>query len=433
MLERLPPFLPGRGREDLHRHPLAAQDQQIPLASDRRSGLADRDQKISAAHQIGSGVRKRSSDATTKNKEGRLRRQTLRRVLHAGGDPRDRQLRRRAPYRGDSRNRDARARAGGADRLSVARLHGRSLCRMDPLGHQRRRLPAAARRRRSNSSRKCSRRCSRCSPRSYIHIGGDECPKGRWKACPLCQHAHPRGGAQGRIPVCRATSSTASNAGCIPTAGRSSVGTKSSRAAFRKPRNIMSWNGSDPGIKAAQREHPGDYDAEMVLLLAITARPPTRSVNEPLGNTRYVSVATGLPASTLRRGSRCPTRETDQGRAVQPLDGVHRGHPPRTAHGPAAHGGSRRRRAGPTTARITTISCAGFRRWSPSTRPKATTTPPICSRASNDARQRFRSRTNPQVTTCGVFFHAPSAAKPGHAPDAAMGTSARESGYFSDT
>lgn len=40
--------------------------------------------------------------------------------------------------------------------------------------------------------------------------------------------------------------------------------------------------------------------------------------------------------------------------------------------------------------------------------------------------------------TCGVFFHAPPAQSPGHAPDAAMGTSARESvpaesGYFSDT
>lgn len=40
--------------------------------------------------------------------------------------------------------------------------------------------------------------------------------------------------------------------------------------------------------------------------------------------------------------------------------------------------------------------------------------------------------------TCGVFFHAPSAQSPGNAPDAAMGTSARESGpaesgYFSDT
>ena len=24
-------------------------------------------------------------------------------------------------------------------------------------------------------------------PSKLIHIGGDECPKGRWKACPLCQ------------------------------------------------------------------------------------------------------------------------------------------------------------------------------------------------------------------------------------------------------
>jgi len=23
-------------------------------------------------------------------------------------------------------------------------------------------------------------------PGSYIHIGGDECPKGRWERCPLC-------------------------------------------------------------------------------------------------------------------------------------------------------------------------------------------------------------------------------------------------------
>ena len=24
-------------------------------------------------------------------------------------------------------------------------------------------------------------------PSKYIHIGGDECPKARWKECPLCQ------------------------------------------------------------------------------------------------------------------------------------------------------------------------------------------------------------------------------------------------------
>lgn len=58
---------------------------------------------------------------------------------------------------------------------------------------------------------------------------------------------------------------------------------------------------------------------------------------------------------------------------------------------------------------------------------------PICSRASNDARQRFRSRTPRRSQPAGCFSMRHPPQSPGHAPDAAMGTSARESGYFSDT
>lgn len=90
-------------------------------------------------------------------------------------------------------------------------------------------------------------------PSKLIHIGGDECPKGRWKACPSASSASARRGSRTNTS-CRATSSTASNAGCTPTAGRSSVGTKSSRAAFRKPRTSCRGTEATP----ESRPHSGE-------------------------------------------------------------------------------------------------------------------------------------------------------------------------------
>ena len=47
---RMPPLLPHRQRQDLHRHACSPQHEHLPLASHRRPGLAHRDQAISRTH-----------------------------------------------------------------------------------------------------------------------------------------------------------------------------------------------------------------------------------------------------------------------------------------------------------------------------------------------------------------------------------------------
>ena len=53
----LPSFLDGGRGQGVYRHPRYAQAQQVPLAPDRRSGLAYRDQKIPRADARGIGAR----------------------------------------------------------------------------------------------------------------------------------------------------------------------------------------------------------------------------------------------------------------------------------------------------------------------------------------------------------------------------------------
>ena len=78
-------------------------------------------------------------------------------------------------------------------------------------------------------------------------------PKDAGRRAPSASSASARRGSRTNTS-CRATSSTASNAGCIPTAGRSSVGTKSSRAAFRKPRTSCRGTEATP----ESRPHSGE-------------------------------------------------------------------------------------------------------------------------------------------------------------------------------
>lgn len=42
-------------------------------------------------------------------------------------------------------------------------------------------------------------------PSEYIHIGGDECPKTRWKECPVCQKRIAEEGSKTNTS-CKATS-----------------------------------------------------------------------------------------------------------------------------------------------------------------------------------------------------------------------------------
>ena len=123
---RLAPLLQqGRGQE-LHRPDGPAQDEHLPLAPDRRSRLADRDQAIPQAH---GGRRLAEGHPVRTQSEGRHgvgAGRAVRRLLHPGRHPRDRRLRQR-PLRHDrARNRDARPLGRGAGGLSRVQLHGQA-------------------------------------------------------------------------------------------------------------------------------------------------------------------------------------------------------------------------------------------------------------------------------------------------------------------
>ena len=230
-------------------------------------------------------------------------------------------------------------------------------------------------------------------PSKLIHIGGDECPKGRWKACPLCQRRIREEGLKDEYQLQSYFIHRIER--WMHTHGREIIGwDEILQGGISKTANIMSWNGSDPGIKAAQRK-PGDYDAEMVLLLRL--QPDLRpGALRTAGQHPLRLGAAGLPPRPLRP-AHAARPETDQGRAVQPLDGVHRGHPPRTAHGPAAHGGSRRDGLGQRPQGLQRFRAPDSGTGRRLQGRRLQLRPPICSRASNDAPAALPKPNTPQV------------------------------------
>jgi hexosaminidase len=97
-------------------------------------------------------------------------------------------------------------------------------------------------------------------PSTYIHIGGDEAPRVRWKACPKCQarikaeglkadHEHT---AEDRLQ----TWCTARIEKHLNSKGRRIIGWDEILEGDIAPNaTVMSWRGTEGGIKAAQMGH----------------------------------------------------------------------------------------------------------------------------------------------------------------------------------
>ena len=125
-------------------------------------------------------------------------------------------------------------------------------------------------------------------PSKLIHIGGDECPKGRWKACPLCQQRIREEGLKDEYQLQSYFIHRIER--WMHAHGREIIGwDEILQGGISKTANIMSWNGSDPGIKAAQRGNPVIMTPKWYCYFDYSqTSDPERY--EPLGNTRYVSV-----------------------------------------------------------------------------------------------------------------------------------------------
>lgn len=100
-------------------------------------------------------------------------------------------------------------------------------------------------------------------PGPYIHIGGDECPKIRWKACPICQQRIYDEGLKNEAElqsyfIKRMESFVASK-------GKKLIGwDEILEGGLPERATVMSWRGYEGGIEAAQTGHdvvmtPGVY------------------------------------------------------------------------------------------------------------------------------------------------------------------------------
>lgn len=97
-------------------------------------------------------------------------------------------------------------------------------------------------------------------PSIYIHIGGDECPKERWKMCPKCQAMIRK---QGILPMLGRTAENQLQTwfmtqveSFIREHGRRMIGWDEVLEGGMPPdATIMSWRGIEGGIEAAKKKH----------------------------------------------------------------------------------------------------------------------------------------------------------------------------------
>lgn len=100
----------------------------------------------------------------------------------------------------------------------------------------------------------------RLFPSEYIHVGGDECPKDKWKVCPKCQafikahglEADGKHSAEERLQshVIRHAAQTLQNL------GRKMIGWDETLEGGLAPSaTVMSWRGEAGGIEAARQGH----------------------------------------------------------------------------------------------------------------------------------------------------------------------------------
>ncbi len=91
-------------------------------------------------------------------------------------------------------------------------------------------------------------------PSKYIHIGGDECPKTRWEACPKCQKRMKEEGLKDEHELQSYFIRRMEN--YLLTKGRNIIGWDEILEGGLAPNaTVMSWRGESGGIQAAKENH----------------------------------------------------------------------------------------------------------------------------------------------------------------------------------
>lgn len=91
-------------------------------------------------------------------------------------------------------------------------------------------------------------------PSEYIHIGGDECPKTRWKNCPHCQSLMKEKGLKDEHELQSYFIQTIEK--FVNSKGRKIIGWDEILEGGLAPNAaVMSWRGTEGGIAAAKQQH----------------------------------------------------------------------------------------------------------------------------------------------------------------------------------
>ena len=159
-------FLLDSGRQFQKIATITAQNELLPLASDRRTGMAHRNQAISAPHPDW--------------RFGRQRRRTAG-ILYTGRNTGHHRICPSTEYHHRPRNRYA-----GPCRSCSLCLSGARLFRIAGRDTAKRIYPEHILCRKRRNSPFPEKVCA-LFPSPYIHLGGDEAPKGNWDQCPDCR------------------------------------------------------------------------------------------------------------------------------------------------------------------------------------------------------------------------------------------------------
>lgn len=91
-------------------------------------------------------------------------------------------------------------------------------------------------------------------PSEYIHIGGDECPKDRWRKCPLCQERIRKEGLQDEYELQSYFITRIEK--FINSKGRKIIGwDEILEGGLAKDATVMNWRDTTEGVKAVKQGH----------------------------------------------------------------------------------------------------------------------------------------------------------------------------------
>ena len=322
-----------RGEAD-HRSGGAAQPQRLPLAPDRRSGVADRDRRLSPPD---------GNRGFPPRHDARGRAGHLRRLLHQTADPRHRRVCRTPVYRGRSGDRHAGPHDGGARLLPRTRMHGRAV-RHHPAAGRAPRHPLRGQSRSLRFRGKGPRRGDRTLPLEVHPHRGRRIAAHTVAGVSQMPVADPQGGAESRHPPQRRRQTSGllqhpdREISLPPRAAADRLGrNRGRRHVARRHGHVVARNGGwHPGRRRGFRRH---HVAQLVALFRLL--PVGEHRHRTAHHRRLYSAEKGLRHRTRSRRADAGAGPPHYRRAGQRVDDLHADRYDSGTHAAAPAGGAR--------------------------------------------------------------------------------------------